>query len=264
MAYKFEARFCIQNSQSSKAHIHTPIKMSQTITVTFKQTTVNKEEAKPVTIVLNPAAIEEPKRHHYGAPVTIALSYTGTNGTIYSLDSSTKDLHELRDYLDVLYRWMPEEVMIEHQSIRTKYSLEAVLQREQAKRKLMNKINTGENCHECGDAEGECCCDDPEESTRMDYSDFIDEMKGQITALTGRHGFMKECKALFAAPLIKDRDCPVLMEPLKSGASSLLPCKHILSTKALYQLRPKGERGELHLECPLCRCKFESSNCMDI
>ena len=127
--------------------------MSQSITVTFKQTTVNKEEAKPVTIVLNPAAIEESKRHHYGAPVVIALSYTGTNGTIYSLDSSAKDMHELDEYLDVLYRWMPEEVMIEHQSIRTKYSLEAVLQREQAKRRLVNKINAGENCLECGDAE---------------------------------------------------------------------------------------------------------------
>lgn len=238
--------------------------MSQTITVTFKSTTVSKEEAKPVTIVLNPAPITEVKSSYYGAPVTIALSYTGTNGTIYSLDSSTKDLHELRDYLDVLYRWVPEEIIIEHQSIRVKHSLEAVLRREQAQRRIVNNINSPDNCPDCGDGESCGVHDEEDESTIMDYSDFIDEMKNQIAALTGRPGFMKECKTLFAAPLIKDKDCPVLMEPLKSGNTSIMPCKHAISQTALYRLTPKKEGGSHHYECPLCRAKFTFDNCVSI
>jgi hypothetical protein len=237
--------------------------MSQTITVTFKPTTVSKEEVKPVTIVLHPAPITEVKSHYYGAPVTIALSYTGTNGTIYSLDSSTKDLHELRDYLDVLYRWVPEEIIIEHQSIRVKHSLEAVLRREQAHRRIVNNINSPENCPECKDVDN-CGCHDEDEVTHMDYSDFIDDMKDQISALTGRPAFLKECKKLFAAPLIKDKDCPVLMEPLKSGNTSIMPCKHAISQTALYRLTAKKEGDRHHYECPLCRAKFTFGDCISI
>jgi len=246
-----------------KTHIHIVIKMSQTITVSFKATTFNAQ-INVVTIVLNPAAILNAASHYNGSPATIALSYTGTNGSIYKIDRSIKDRHELMDYLDVLYRWTPDRITIEHQDIRVMHCIEGVLRQVQERRKIINSINSGENCPECGDEDGSCDCDDTDPSTRMDYSDFIDEIKGQITALTCRPAFLKECKVLFASPLIKDKDCPVLMEPLTLGNASVMPCKHVISQTALYRLTAKQEGGKHYYECPMCRDKFSLSSCLSV
>jgi hypothetical protein len=73
----------------------------------------------------------------------------------------------------------------------------------------------------------------------------------QISALTGRPAFLKECKRLFAAPLIKDKDCPVLMEPLKSGNTSIMPCKHAISQNHFLPCVSKhtGRRSDESVSC---------------
>jgi hypothetical protein len=145
-----------------------------------------------VSIIIEPSAIEKPTKDLYGSPTKVTVSYTGTNGTLYHLESCTKDAWDLRDYLDILYRWSPIDIDIEHQGIRVRHHLKDILGRIQLRRKIMNAINEGEPCGECGDTDGECECEDEEEGTRMGYRDFIDDMKDQIIALTSRSAYTKE------------------------------------------------------------------------
>jgi hypothetical protein len=235
-----------------------------TITLSFKLTSCTLDH-KPVSITIDPAAIEKPTKGKYESATKITVSYTGTNGTLYHLEHSSKDGFDLSDYLDILYRWFPIDIDIEHQGIRVRHHLKDILGRIQLRRKIMNAINEGESCLSCGDTDGECDCEDEEEDTRMGYRDFIDDIKGQIIALTSRSAFAKECKRLYAAPLLQDKDCPVLLEPLESGKTSQMPCGHYLSTKALYQLKTlKTETGTYQVECPLCRNKANFAQCLDI
>jgi hypothetical protein len=236
-----------------------------TITVSFKLSSGTLDH-KPVSITIEPRAFDKiDKKHIDGSPTKIITSYTGTNGTLYHLEHSTKDAWELRNYLDVLYRWSPVDISIEHQGIRIRHHLKDVLERIQLNRKIMNAINAGEPCVECGDAEGECDCSENEEDTRMCYKDYMDEIKGQVFALTGRSAFRNECKRLYAAPLLQDKECPILLEPLESGSTSQMPCGHLLSTKALYKLDSKvNSAGNSQVECPLCRGKANWADCLDI
>lgn len=233
--------------------------MSQTITVSFKPAADNGE--KPVTITVDPIAIAKPEKRvqmipPYSAFTKIVISHTGTNGTLYHQEHSTKDIFEIKEFFEVLYRWSPNEITIDHKNIRIKYSLAETLKRIQSQKKIMKEVNEGEYCGECGDEDGECDCFDEDSDTRMSYKDYIDEVIDQITSLTSREAFRKESKRLYAAPLIQDKDCPVLLEPLEIGNTSQLPCDHLLSTKALYKLESKkDEEGVYQLECPLCRAK---------
>jgi hypothetical protein len=235
-----------------------------TITVSFKLTSCTLEH-KPVSITIDPAAIEKPTKNQYESPTKITVSYTGTNGTLYHLEHSAKDGFDLRDYLDILYRWSPIDIDIEHQGIRVRHHLKDILGRIQLRRKIMNAINEGEACGSCGDTDGDCNCDEEVEDTRMAYEDFIYDIKDQVIALTKRSAFAKECKRLYAAPLLQDKECPVLLEPLESGKTSQMPCGHLLSTKALYKMdSKKNESGVYQVECPLCRNKANWSECLDI
>jgi hypothetical protein len=234
-----------------------------TITLSFKLDSCTLLH-KPVSITIEPAAFEKAKKDP-DSPAKVITSYTGTNGTLYHLEASTKDAWDLRQYLDVLYRWSPIDIDIEHQGIRVRHHLKDILGRIQLRRKIMNAINEEEACGHCGDTDGECDCEDEEEDTRMSYRDFIDDIKDQVIALTSRLPFFKECKRLYAAPLLQDKECPVLLEPLESGKTSQMPCGHLLSTKALYKMESKkNESGVFKVECPLCRNKASWSECLDI
>jgi hypothetical protein len=229
--------------------------------MSFKLPPVTVGGEKPITITVDPATITKPEKRTqmippYSAFTKIVISHTGTNGTLYHQEHSTKDIFEIKQFFEVLYRWSPNEITIDHQNIRVRYSLAETLARIQTQRRIMNEINSGEACNNCGDTEGECDCDEDEEDTRMTYKDYIDDVIGQITALTSREAFRKESKRLYAAPLIQDKDCPVLLEPLEIGNTSQLPCDHFISTKALYRLdSKKNDSGVYQLECPLCRAK---------
>jgi hypothetical protein len=49
--------------------------------------------------------------------------------------------------------------------------------------------------------------------------------------------------------IIKDKECPVLLEPLKAGKACMLPCKHLLSQEAFTKIK----KTEGHPKCPCCR-----------
>ena len=59
-----------------------------------------------------------------------------------------------------------------------------------------------------------------------------------------RHIMKKEVENL-----IKDKECPVMLEPLEVGKVCMLPCKHLLSQEAFEKIN----KGEHHPKCPCCR-----------
>ena len=59
-----------------------------------------------------------------------------------------------------------------------------------------------------------------------------------------RHMILKEIEEI-----IKDKECPVMLEPLKAGKECMLPCKHLLSQEAFAKIK----KTEGHPKCPCCR-----------
>ena len=48
---------------------------------------------------------------------------------------------------------------------------------------------------------------------------------------------------------LKEKECPVLLEPLKTGETCMLPCKHLLSREAFRKINMCPG----HPKCPVCR-----------
>lgn len=79
---------------------------------------------------------------------------------------------------------------------------------------------------------------------------------GDILTMEKRLGFFFQVKAVVRhmiqneiEEIIKDKECPVLLEPLKAGKACMLPCKHLLSQEAFAKIK----KTEGHPKCPCCR-----------
>ena len=91
-----------------------------------------------------------------------------------------------------------------------------------------------------------------------DYLEIYDQLRtlGDILTTEKTLGFFYYLKAVVrhmiqkeVEEIIKDKECPVLLEPLKAGKACMLPCKHLLSQEAFAKIK----KTEGHPKCPCCR-----------
>lgn len=60
--------------------------------------------------------------------------------------------------------------------------------------------------------------------------------------------------------MIKEKECPVLLEPLELGKIMILNCKHMVSKEAFNQI----VKNDMHPKCPVCRhvsCPSDCTSC---
>ena len=94
------------------------------------------------------------------------------------------------------------------------------------------------NDHDCEMCE---CDPDSHDVGVCDFWEFIQNKVYHILA----DGMKYDSQRLRAEELLKDKECPVLLEPLKPGKSVRLACDHFLSLEAWTK-----QNG---INCPMCR-----------
>lgn len=92
--------------------------------------------------------------------------------------------------------------------------------------------------HDCSDKD---CEPDAHDMTRPQFTDFVlDKIYAIIT-----DSMEKDSQRLYKEERIKDKECPVLLEPLRVNQTIYLSCGHYISREAW--TKQQGTR------CPLCR-----------
>jgi hypothetical protein len=94
-----------------------------------------------------------------------------------------------------------------------------------------------------------------------DHLEIYNQLRtlGDILTMEKRLGFFFYTKAMVRhmiqneiEEIVKDKECPVLLEPLKAGKACMLPCNHFLSQEAFANIK----KIEGHPKCPCCRELF--------
>jgi hypothetical protein len=115
----------------------------------------------------------------------------------------------------------------------------------------LTEIKTNEQLmREVNDHDCEMCECDPD-SHDVSEDDFYSFIQHKICRILD-DGMRYDSKRLRAEELVKDKECPVLLEPLKIGKSLILHCGHLLSTEAW--------RKQSGMNCPMCRAHGNGDN----
>jgi hypothetical protein len=107
-----------------------------------------------------------------------------------------------------------------------------------------DKLHRNMNLHDCGDYD---CDPDAHDVSDQNYRSFVSDRI--INILTGTT-MVQDCRRLYYEEILKGKDCPVLLEPLRVGETIKLGCGHYLSRD--------GWMGCKGNTCPLCRANQAS------
>lgn len=157
-------------------------------------------------------------------------------------DGYTKDFEKGWEYLfDNLRMCLglqrPSQVSLSYKGLSMKWDCQKTLDRLSVETKLDNKRN-GHHCEE-SECDGDC-----DEVSNITFSNFI---LAKVTSIV--HETMEyDSKRLHVESMLKDKECPVLMEPLRPGHAYRYRCGHYISKEAHDKLTsPKM--------CPMCRAE---------
>jgi len=106
------------------------------------------------------------------------------------------------------------------------------------------KLHRSLNHHDCDDYD---CDPDAHDVGDQDYRSFVSDRI--INILTGQT-IVNDCKQLYYEEILKGKDCPILLEPLRIGETIKLGCGHYMSRE--------GWMGCKGNTCPLCRANQAS------
>lgn len=221
---------------------------------TIIKTTANKKAEKPVVAE---AAAEAPEPN-LSLKVTLSLPshpdleltwtplaarrgfkiklerYDGTGGDSYKQVFVENDAI-MADLLICLRVYTPTTVCLSYKDLKMVWKYQETLALVLTKEKLERNLNK----HDCED----CCCDPGDHDvTDVDYRSFVEDRISAIITGPAMHG---DCNRLYTEELLKGRDCPILLEPLRVGESIKLGCGHYMSRE--------GWMGCKGNTCPMCR-----------
>jgi hypothetical protein len=128
----------------------------------------------------------------------------------------------------------PTTVMLSYKNLHMPWKCQDVLKRKIVEEALLRTMNK----HACEESD----CDGLHEIDNEDFHNFI-ILKVQAVI----HETMEyDSKYLWKEEALLDKECPVLLEPLRPNHTYRLPCSHFISTEAYDKLAyPR--------KCPLCR-----------
>lgn len=172
---------------------------------------------------------------------SILLTRYNGNG----LDQYTKDFTTWEPIFDELKMCLrlqrPSSVSLGYKGLTYHWKCQETLQRLLVEQRLLRTMNN----HDC---EINDCDPDSHDVDNGDFWNFIIDKAQAIIHETMEY----DGKYLWKVELLRDKECPVLLEPLRPGATHRLPCSHFISTEAFYKLVcPR--------KCPMCRADVSSS-----
>jgi len=160
--------------------------------------------------------------------------YDGTGGDSYKQVFVENDAI-MADLLMCLRVYAPTTVCLSYKDLKMVWKYQETLALVLTKEKLERNLNK----HDCED----CCCDPGDHDvTGVDYRSFVED---RISAILTGPVMRVDCNHLYAEELLKGRDCPILLEPLRVGESIKLGCGHYMSRE--------GWMGCKGNTCPVCR-----------
>lgn len=149
------------------------------------------------------------------------------------LSGTAQVFTELRTALKLI---SPSSVSIHYKECSFYWKVMDVLKMLKVQQALTQDLNN----HNCDEDGGECGCD-----CYFNQGSFNDFIIGKVSAIT-EESMEQDSKRLYSKEHLKDKECPVLMEPLKIGETFRLNCEHLISRSAFNRIaNPK--------KCPLCR-----------
>lgn len=221
------------------------------------KSTANKKAEKPV--VAEPAAAAEAPKPILSLKVTMSLPshpdleltwtplasqrslkvqlerYDGTGGDSHKQVFTGTHDEMMADLIMCLRVYAPTTVCLAYKDLKMVWKYQETLALLLTQQKLERNLNN----HDCDD----CDCDpDGHDVTGIDYRSFVED---RISAILTGPGMFVDCKRLYTEELLKDKDCPILLEPLRVGETIKLGCGHYMSRE--------GWMGCKGNTCPMCR-----------
>jgi len=210
---------------------------------TVKNEVVEAKENLTMTLILGGPTPEErsltmtftPLPSKKGNSVRLTHCYgSEKSAPVYTKDFDTWEpvFDELRMCLTLQH---PTFVMLHYKHLHIPWKCHEVLQRKVVEEGLLRTMNK----HDCDD--GGC---DGHDVDIGDFHNFIIDKAQAVIHETMEY----DGKYLWKEQLLRDKECPVMMEPLRPGATYKLPCSHFISMEAY-------DRLVCPRKCPLCRAE---------
>jgi len=218
------------------------VKSKTVVKTTVENEVVEKaKEDLTMTLILGGPTVEDRNLTMTFTPLPskkgCSVRLTHYFGSEKSAPVYTKDFDTWEPVFDELRMCIvlqdPTSFMLSYKHLHMPWKCQDVLKRIAVQEGLLRKLNG----HEC-----EFCEPDDHDIGICHFHDFIIEKAKAVIHETMEY----DSKYMWKEELLRDKECPVLMEPLRPGHTYKLPCSHFISMEAY-------DRLVCPRKCPMCR-----------